>query len=272
MASKKSQDFDSLNLLDEFPVAIFEFQFHIKEQITQFNYYNKSAEIILQKLLPKEKAKTGFDLNSILAIPELQRRSIPDLIEILKKEPITFRDRQYLMKTVDGKKIILNSDIKFVLRGDFVVARGMVKEITKIVNDNVTSISDIDIIKDEIDNFKEFFEAFNALIMIVDEEGRILFVSPNISDEMLYKPRKEILNKNFHEIYPKGQADFFLSNCTEALDKGINVVYEYHLPIQNKVRWYQSMLIPIEAVEGELRKVISITKDITEWKIKPIDE
>jgi PAS domain S-box-containing protein len=272
MANKKTKSFESIDLLNGLPVAVFEFQFHIDEQITRFNYYNKNAESVLKKLLPKEKATSGFDLNSILAIPELQRRSIPDLIKILKKEPIIFKDRQYLMKTIDGKKIILNSNIKFILEGEFVVARGTVTEVTKIVDEKVTSISDIDIIKDEIDNFKEFFDAFNALIMIVDEEGRILFVSPNISDDMLYKPRREILNKNFHEIFPKGQADFFLSHCTEAIEKGINVVYEYHLPIQNKVRWYQSMLIPIEAVKGELRKVISIIKDITDWKIELKDD
>jgi PAS domain S-box-containing protein len=269
MASRNTDDFNSLKLLDEIPAAIFEFQFHIDEQITRMNYYNKEAEVIFKKILPKEKIDSGFDLNSILAMPELQRRTMPELISLLKKESIIFKDRQYLVKTIDNKKIILNSNIKFALKGDFVVAFGTISEASHIINGNETADSEIASIKQEINDFKEFFDAFDALIMIVNETGRILFVSPNVSDEYLYKPREEILNKTFHEIFPKGQADFFLSSVQKAIVEGISVENEYHLPIANTVRWFQSRIIPIEITEGELRKTIAIIKDITDWKIKP---
>ncbi|NHJ47494.1 MAG: PAS domain-containing protein [Asgard group archaeon] len=267
MANKKATTFDSLKLLDEIPVAIFEFQFHIEEQITRLNYYNKTAATIFEKVLSDEKIKTGFDLNSILAMPELQRRTIPELIKILKKEPIVFKDRQYLLKTIKGKKLILTCNIKFVLKGEYVVAHGIITEVPQL-SDAESSEIEINNFKQEINNFKEFFDAFDALIMIVNETGRILFVSPNISDEMLNKPRDEIINKTFHDIFPKGQADFFLSACREALIKERGIEYEYQLPIADKVKWYQSKIIPIEETEGELKKLIAIIKDITEWKIK----
>lgn len=268
MTKKNTTAFDHQYLLDNIPVAIFELQFHIEEQISRFNYLNDLAKDFFLKLLPKDKLETGFDLNEILDIPELQRKSMEDLIPIIKDKPLIFSNRQYLLNTYNGKQIVVTTDLKFSLENNYVVIRGIGKETSKVKIE--TEPVDIDSIKQEIKDFKNFFDAFDALIMIVDEMGRILFVSPNVSDDMLYKPRDKMLNKNFHEIFPKGQADFFLSNCKEAIEKNINVDYEYHLPIQNKVRWFQSMLIPIESIEGELRKVIAIIKDKTEWKIKPL--
>ena len=268
MTKKKTNSYNHQYLLNNLPIAIFELQFHIEEQISRFNYINDLAKDFFLKLLPKDKLEFGFDLNEILDVPEIQRRSMDDLLPIIKEKPLVFNSRQYLLKTIDGKKIVVDSDLIFTLENDFVVIRGIGRETSKVIND--IKSTDIETIKQEINDFKQFFDAFDALIMIVDEIGRILFISPNVGNDMLYKPRDQILNKNFHEIFPKGQADFFLSNCKEAIDKSISIDYEYHLPIQNKVRWFQSRLIPIESVEGELRKIIAIIKDITEWKVKPL--
>jgi PAS domain S-box-containing protein len=268
MTKKKPKSFNHQYMADNLPVAIFELQYHIDEQISRFNYLNNPAKELFFKILPKERLESGFDLDEILDVPEVQRRSREELIPILKKNPIVFNNRQYLINTFDGKQIVVDTDIQFSLVKDYIILRGIAKKTSKVIQD--TKSEDIETIKQEINDFKQFFDAFDAMIMIANEEGRILFVSPNVDDNMLYKPREEILNKTLHEIFAKGQADFFLNSIHEAIKHDISVEYEYHLPVANKVKWYQSRIIPIEATEGEFRKVIAIIKDITSWKIKPI--
>ena len=130
--------------------------------------------------------------------------------------------------------------------------------------------SDIKVIKEEVKSFREFFDTFDALIMIVNEEGRILFVSPNVDDRYLYKPKAETIGKKFDEIFPKGQADFFLTHCLEAIKKNEIVTLEYHLPIENMVRWFQSQAIPVQVTDNETKKVVTIIRDITQLKTKPL--
>ena len=114
----------------------------------------------------------------------------------------------------------------------------------------------------------DFFETFDALIMIVNEEGRILFISPNVDNRFFYKPRSETIGKKFDEIFPKGQADFFLSHCLESIEKNEIVTIEYHLPIENMVRWFQSQAIPVQVTDSESKKVVTIIRDVTELKTK----
>ncbi|GAH08898.1 unnamed protein product [marine sediment metagenome] len=71
-------------------------------------------------------------------------------------------------------------------------------------------------------------------------------------------------------IFPKGQAKFFLAHCAEAIEKNTIITMEYHLPIENMVRWFQSQAIPVQVTNGETKKVVTIIRDITNLKTKPI--
>jgi PAS domain S-box-containing protein len=125
---------------------------------------------------------------------------------------------------------------------------------------------------EDFEQMKEFFEAFDALIMIVDENGRIGFVSPNVDDSTLYKPKSEIIGKTFSEIFPQGQANFFLDHIQKAIKEDRYIELQYHLPIKNEMKWFQSRAFPVKTQAGETKQVITIIRDITEWIKKPIED
>ncbi|MHA1586591.1 MAG: PAS domain-containing protein [Candidatus Heimdallarchaeota archaeon] len=154
-----------------------------------------------------------------------------------------------------------------------ITVTGTIQESSKVIADKKTKTNqELLDMKKEVTTFHDFFDTFDALIMIVNEEGRILFISPNVDDRFLYKPRAETIGKKFHEIFPKGQADFFLKHCKDAIENNEIVTIEYHLPIDNLVRWFQSQAIPVQATNSETKKVVTIISDITELKTKAIEE
>ncbi|MCE7746255.1 MAG: hypothetical protein GPJ52_14085 [Candidatus Heimdallarchaeota archaeon] len=141
------------------------------------------------------------------------------------------------MKSKNAKQILVDTNLRLKMKGDIITFTRTFQESSKVIEDEtIKSSPKVLEIHKEMSNYQDFFETFDAIIMIVNEEGRILFISPNVDDRLLYKPRSETIGKKFDEIFPKGQAVFFLSHCIESIEKNKIVTLEYHLPIDNMVR------------------------------------
>jgi PAS domain S-box-containing protein len=209
----------------------------------------------------------------MLVDPDLVSDNIQIFDRIQEKGILILNNKQFLLTSKEGKQFLVDANIRFKMTEDIITVTGTFQESSKIIEDEKTiSTQDLHKIQKEVSTFHDFFEALDALIMIVNEEGRILFMSPNVDDRYLYKPRSEIIGKKFDEIFPKGQADFFLSHCLQAIEKNEMVMLEYHLPIENMVRWFQSQAIPVQETNSETKKVVTITRDITDLKTKTIEE
>ncbi len=276
--SKKSFDLSKEEyqlLIDDLPTAVFGIEYNSDIREVKFTFLNKFAQKFLSKIIdsndltgsiPVKKLLKDFDFQSTQKFHNA----------LLKQKSLSFKRRQFLFTTAQNKRILIEATVNFTIRKGVVNINGMFEETSEIVdNENEKEIkpesTGISLEKD-FEDMKEFFEAFDAIIMIVNEEGRIGFISPNIGDSELYRPRDEIIGKTFNEIFSEGQANFFLAHVMKAIDEDRCVDIQYHLPIDDKVRWFQSRAFPVKTQEGETKQVITIIRDITDWKKKPIKE
>lgn len=270
-SEKSEKDFNKF--LNNLPIGIFELIYSYSTKIGTFSYINESAKKIFLKCATKEELETDFDFMKILVDPDLVSDDIQIFDRIQEKGMLILNNKQFLLTSKKGKQFLVDTNIRAKMKDDIITVTGTLQESSNVIADETKkSTQELREIQKEMSTFHDFFETFNALIMIVNEEGRILFISPNTDDRLLYKPRADIIGKKFHEIFPKGQADFFLSHCLEAIEKNDIVTIEYHLPIENMVRWFQSQVIPVQVTNSESRKVVAIIRDITELKIKSIKE
>ncbi len=271
MTKELNINFDNLShLLENIPVGIFELEYSYSSKMGKFNYLNNVAKRLISMIMPKEELDSEFNVLRLLMNPELTVDHINILERITKHGSLIANDQQFLLKKKDGNPMLVSTSIKADVDGDSIFVRGIFQESLKVVDSESTQSSEYKTIEKEVETFREFFDTFDALIMIVNEEGRILFVSPNVDDRYLYKPKAETIGRKFNEIFPKGQAKFFLAHCIEAIEKNTIITMEYHLPIENMVRWFQSQAIPVQVTNGETKKVVTIIRDITNLKTKPI--
>ncbi|MBK5113616.1 MAG: PAS domain-containing protein [Candidatus Heimdallarchaeota archaeon] len=270
--SEKSEK-DIQKFLNNLPIGIFELVYTYSTRIGSFTFINQTAKKIFLKCASKEELDTEFDFMKMLVDPELVSDNVQVFDRIQEKGMLILNNKQFLLVSKDGKQILVDTNIRAKMKEDIITVTGTIQESTKvIVDETMKSTQELLKIQKEMSTFHDFFDTFDALIMIVNEEGRVLFISPNVEDRFLYKPRSETIGKKFDEIFPKGQADFFLSHCLEAIEKNEIVTIEYHLPIDNLVRWFQSQAIPVQETNSESKKVVTIIRDITDLKTKTIEE
>lgn len=274
--SKKSEksEKDFIKFLDNLPIGIFELVYSYSTHIGKFSYLNKSASKIFLKCASKKELETNFDFMNMLVDPDLVSDDIQVFDRIQEKGILILNNKQFLLTSKKGSQFLVDTNIRAKMKDDIITVTGTIQESSKVIADKKTKKTNQELLdmKKEVTTFHDFFDTFDALIMIVNEEGRILFISPNVDDRFLYKPRAETIGKKFHEIFPKGQADFFLKHCKDAIENNEIVTIEYHLPIDNLVRWFQSQAIPVQATNSETKKVVTIISDITELKTKAIEE
>nr|MDQ3816912.1 PAS domain S-box protein [Acidobacteriota bacterium] len=66
---------------------------------------------------------------------------------------------------------------------------------------------------------RTLFAAMTDVILELNSEGRYLKVAPT-NPSLLYKPTEELLGKRIDEVFPKEQADFFVSRDRAVLESG----------------------------------------------------
>jgi len=258
-------------LVVDLPIAVFDSEYNSSKREVKFTYLNKYAIEFFSKILDTKKLTGYVPVGKILKDFDFQSTQ-KFYKKLLAKKSLSFTRRQFLFTTITKKQILIEATVQFVITNGTVRTNGVFEEISEIVEmerKQVKSKKKVSIEQD-LENIKEFFEAFDAVIMIVNEDGRIGFVSPNVGDDDLYKPRAEIIGKTFAEIFPKGQADFFLAHIMKAIKEDMYIDFQYHLPIDDKVRWFQSRVFPVKTQESETKQVITVIREITKWKKKPI--
>ena len=264
---------DITRFLNDIPLAIFEVTIDIKKESSTFSYLNSYAKNFFESLLTPEQFATGFKFNEILISMGQIDRADTTIKKVLEGEKVQIKNQQYLIKNRKGDQILIESTMSFSLIEDVIKVGGMLCERSKVIDREIpkTQLDYYKTIEEEVENLKEFFDKFDALIMILNEELRIQFISPNVGEDILYKPKDEVIGRTMEDIFPKGLADFFSSHISDVLSKGEYKDFEYHLPVDSKVRWFQARLIPVLVKDGKFNQIVAVIRDITNWRIKPID-
>ncbi len=107
---------------------------------------------------------------------------------------------------------------------------------------------------------RAIFSAMDDVIFTMDNKGTYLSIAPTNPD-LMYKPVEETVGKKLHDIFPKQQADYFLSKIQECLIKQDVVAFDYQLPIKNELLWFDGRLTPISD-----NKILMVARNITERK------
>lgn len=107
---------------------------------------------------------------------------------------------------------------------------------------------------------RTLFAAMNDVILVLDAEGRYLKIAPT-DPAYQYKPSANLLGKSLGEVFPKEQADFFLTHIRRALHERRTHRVEYCLQVGEKAVWFDGSVSPMTD-----HSVIWIARDITERK------
>lgn len=256
-------------LVNDLPIAVFGIEYNSDIREVKFTFLNKFAQKFFSKIIDPNALTGDIAVNKLLKDFDFQSTQ-KFYNKLLKKKSLSFKRRQFLFTTTTNNRILIEATVNFTIRNGLVNINGMFEEISKIADEDLQAKNET--IEEDFERIKEFFHAFDAIIMIVNEEGRIGFVSPNVGDNKLYKPRAEIIGKTFEEIFPEGQANFFLAHVMKAINEDKCIDMQYHLPINDKVRWFQSRAFPVKTQEGEMKQVVTIIREITDWIKKPIEK
>ena len=98
-------------------------------------------------------------------------------------------------------------------------------------------------------------------VMVLDRDGRYLKIAPT-TPAYLHKPPSELLGKTVHDVFPKQEADFFLTHIRRALDEGCMHRTDYSMVVEDgREVWLDCSVSPMTP-----DSVIWIGRDVTEAK------
>jgi len=104
---------------------------------------------------------------------------------------------------------------------------------------------------------RDIFSSMNDMVFQIDKDGVYQYIAPTNSDFFIVN-QNELLGKSFYDIFPKENADLFMSYVTETLNSYKSIVKEYSLNINDKIAWFEVRMSPISDDQ-----VIAIIRDIT---------
>ena len=109
-------------------------------------------------------------------------------------------------------------------------------------------------------NLRALFNAMTDVVFEMDYNGRYLYIAPT-SPQLMFKPSEDIIGKTMHEVFPKPEADRFLTFVRKCLDENTTITIEYPLTINDKTTWFEGRATP-----KTKNSVLYIASDITQRK------
>ena len=117
-----------------------------------------------------------------------------------------------------------------------------------------------DALKTSENELRAMFACIDDVIFEIDNNGTYLKIAPT-NPSLLYKPADLILGKKLNEVFPKQEAEWFMSKILQALEEKKNIQVEYMLSIDAKEISFEASISPLTE-----NSVLCIARDITARK------
>src|SRR5919202_1883835 len=114
--------------------------------------------------------------------------------------------------------------------------------------------------------FKMVAENAPDIISRVDAEFRHLYVSPSV-EQATGIPAEQFIGKTHAEL---GMSEDIYrvwdDSLRQVFEMGQEQTIEFKFPTPNGIRWYQARIVPEFASDGSVETVLSIARDVTDYK------
>lgn len=90
-------------------------------------------------------------------------------------------------------------------------------------------------------DLKAIFGSMDNLIVELSREGEYLKIAPT-NENLLYRPKDQLIGKTVHQVFSPEKADFFLSAIRKCLDMKQVVVIDYPLEINGEEHWFTARI------------------------------
>ncbi len=104
------------------------------------------------------------------------------------------------------------------------------------------------------------FAAMQDVVLVIDSEGIYRDIAPT-NPNLLYRPAQDLLGKSLYDVFPRKQAEQFMTITRRVLDANQTEQIEYELPIQGKNLWFSAFITPMDNNHS-----VWVARDITDRK------
>ena len=196
-----------------------------------------AARFVVKPQKPEVLVQVARDV-----LQEVRQSQRPVPVEPLGEEMEVLRHHnEALFRKLESKVVQLQAEI---------AARGRVEEELRQANASLDSV----------------IENIPNMIFLKDAESLRLVRVNRAGEELLGRPRTELLGNCDHDLFPKEQADFFTQKDREVLQaRALLDIPEEPLQTNDKgVRILHTRKVPILNAEGEPEFLLGISEDVTE--------
>jgi len=115
-------------------------------------------------------------------------------------------------------------------------------------------------LRDSESQLRSLFASMEDLVIIYNKEGRYLKIV-TMNPQLLLNPDEDYVGKTIHEVFPKKEADRWVSHIQTVLETQRTMPIEYSLEIDHHIEWFDASVSPLQE-----ETVIWVARDITERK------
>ena len=116
--------------------------------------------------------------------------------------------------------------------------------------------------------YKKYLEsivsAMPDLMFLVDEEGTYIDVFSSGKEELLYKPKEEIIGKHVTDFFNDALSEKFITVINKAISSQILQRIDYELDISSKQEYFEARVMPTHIKENGKQTVMVIVRDMTD--------
>lgn len=116
--------------------------------------------------------------------------------------------------------------------------------------------------------YKKYLEsivsAMPDLMFLVDEEGTYIDVFSSGKEELLYKPKEEIIGKHVTDFFNDALSEKFVAVINKAISSQILQRIEYELDISSRQEYFEARVMPTHIKENGKQTVMVIVRDMTD--------
>jgi len=98
------------------------------------------------------------------------------------------------------------------------------------------------LLKSEFD-MRTLFNAMTDIVFEMDYDGMYINIAPT-SPELMFLPAEDSIGRTLHQVFPKTEADQFLSFIRRSIDGNETISIEYPLVIGERTVWFEGRATP----------------------------